>query len=136
MVVSSRRTHTVPTHLNLPDTVLSFWAFNLTARQLLIVLVGGGLSGDLWRQIAFLSASTVAGGALRLCLALVPLLVALFYAWFRAGGRPLELWLIVLVRYLLQSKRFVWRSMRTWSVQDHAEWEAPLRQDDIEGEVS
>ena len=36
------RKHTVPTHLNLPDQVLTLWSFTLTARQLLLVLVGGG----------------------------------------------------------------------------------------------
>ena len=39
------RKHIVPTHLNLPDQVLTLWSFSLTARQLLLLLVGGGIGG-------------------------------------------------------------------------------------------
>jgi len=42
------RRHIVPTHLNLPDQVLMLWSFSLTARQLLLLLVGAGIGGTLW----------------------------------------------------------------------------------------
>ena len=109
---SSTRTHTVPTHLNLPDQVLSVWSFNLTARQLLLLLVGGGLSGDLWHLLARLGSVLVVGQGIRLILTLLPLLCTLILAWYQHAGRYLEVWCIVLVRYVLRPHRFVWRTVR------------------------
>ena len=106
------RKHTVPTHLNLPDQVLTLWSFSLTARQLLLLLVGGGMSGDLWHALAFLSHDTTVGQCVRVILALLPVLLALVLAWYRYAGRPLEVWCLVLVRYLRQPRRLVWRTLR------------------------
>ena len=72
--------HIVPTHLNLPDQVLTLWSFGLTARQLLLLLVGGGISGDLWHALAFLSHDTAAGQCVRVMLALLPVLLVRFAA--------------------------------------------------------
>ncbi len=109
---SLSRTHTVPTHLNLPDQVLTLWSFGLTARQLLLLLVGSGISGDLWHALAFLSHETIVGQVARVILTLIPFLVTLVVAWYRHGGRSLEVWCLVLLRYRLQPKRFVWRTLR------------------------
>ena len=109
---SSTRTHTVPTHLNLPDQVLTVWSFNLTARQLLLLLVGGGLSGDLWHLLARLGSVLVVGQGIRLALTLLPLLCTLILAWYQHAGRYLEVWCIVLVRYVLRPHRLVWRTVR------------------------
>jgi len=109
---SPSRKHTVPTHLNLPDQVLTLWSFNLTARQLLLLLVGGGLSGDLWHALAVLGHETVVGQDVRVLLTLVPLLLALVVAWYQHAGRYLEVWCLVLLRYHLQPRRFVWRTLR------------------------
>ena len=109
---SSARTHTVPTHLNLPDQVLTVWSFSLTARQLLLLLVGGGLSGDLWHLLAALNAVPVVGQGIRLILTLLPLLCTLIFAWYQHAGRYLEVWCIVLVRYVLRPHHLVWRTVR------------------------
>ena len=109
---ASPNKHIVPTHLNLPDQVLTLWSFNLTARQLLLVLVGSGLAGDLWQSLHLLAPLALAGQVLRGLLAVFPLLVALFVAWYRYHGRYLEGWTIVLVRYWLRPRCFVWRSLR------------------------
>jgi hypothetical protein len=107
----------VPTHLNLPDQVLTLWSFSLTARQLLLLLVGAGLGGTLWQHLAVLGQYAVPGEALRLLLALVPFLLALIIACYQYAGRSLEVWCVILVRYRLRPTRYLWRSIRTY--EDH-----------------
>ncbi len=108
------RKHIVPTHLNLPDQVLTLWSFSLTARQLLLLLVGGGIGGTIWQHLALFGHYAVAGGILRLLLSLPPFLLTLFIAWYKHAGRYLEIWMVVLVRYRLHPKRYLWRSIRIY----------------------
>ena len=110
---STSRKHTVPTHLNLPDQVLTLWSFNLTARQLLLLLVGGGISGDLWHALAVLGHAPMVVQGVRVLLALLPVVLALVVAWYQHAGRSLEVWCLVLLRYHLQPRRYVWRTLRT-----------------------
>ena len=107
------RKHIVPTHLNVPDAVLTLWSFSLTARQLLLLLLGAGLGGDLWKHQILTGGPSVAGQALRIVLALVPFLLALLLACYQYAGRYLEVWAIVLLRYSTRPKRFVWHTIRT-----------------------
>ena len=104
--------HTVPTHLKVPDTVLTIGSLSLTARQFLILLIGSSLGYNLWHQLHVFSVYAVVGTGLRVCLALVPALLALLFALVQVAGRPVEVWLFVLARYWTQSKRYVWRSVR------------------------
>jgi hypothetical protein len=130
------RKHTVPTHLNLPDQVLTLWSFTLTARQLLLLLVGGGLAGDCWHELAVFGRVALLGQGVRLLCALVPLLVALVVAYYRCAGRYLEVWCIVLVRYWLRPRLYVWRSMRTcepYLSSSVADRNAPDEEDAIPG---
>ena len=106
--------HIVPTHLNLPDQVLTLWSFSLTARQLLLLLVGGGIGGTIWQHLALFGHYAVPGEILRLLLSLPPFLLTLFIAWYRYAGRYLEVWFVVLVRYRLRPKRYLWRSIRIY----------------------
>jgi hypothetical protein len=112
--VHAPRKHIVPTHLNLPDQVLTLWSFCLTARQLLLLLVGGGIGGTLWQHLTLLGHYAVPGEVLRLLLSLPPFLLALFIAWYQHAGRYLEIWMVVLVRYRLRPKRYLWCSIRTY----------------------
>jgi PrgI family protein len=121
---STSRKHTVPTHLNLPDQVLTLWSFSLTARQLLLLLVGAGIGGDLWHALAFLGHETVAGQGVRVLLALIPVVLALVVAWYRPAGRYLEVWCLVLLRYQLRPRRFVWRTLR--ACQPHLPSHGPM----------
>jgi hypothetical protein len=89
------RRHIVPTHLNLPDQVLTLWSFSLTARQLLLLLVGAGLGGTIWQHLAVLGQYAVPGQALRLLLALLPFLLTLFVACYQYAGRSLEVWCVI-----------------------------------------
>ena len=110
--IHSPRKHIVPTHLNLPDQVLSLWSFSLSARQLLLLLVGAGFGGTVWQHLALLGHHALVGLALRLLLALMPFLLLAVLACYQYAGRYLEVWLIVLVRYCLRPKRYPWRSIR------------------------
>jgi hypothetical protein len=116
--VSLPRKHTVPTHLNLPDQVLTLWSFSLTARALLLLLVGGGIGGTVWQHLTVLGHSAVPGEIVRLLLSLPPFLLTLFIAWYQHAGRYLEVWFVVLVRYWvrywLRPKRYLWRSIRSY----------------------
>jgi len=108
------RKHIVPTHLNLPDQVRMLWSFSLSARALLLLLVGAGIGGTVWQHLAVLGHHAVPGEILRLLLALLPFLLVLVLACYQCAGRHLEVWLIVLVRYQLRPKRYLWRSVRLY----------------------
>jgi hypothetical protein len=110
--IHTPRKHIVPTHLNLPDQVLTLWSFSLSARQLLLLLVGAGLGGTVWQHLAILGHHALAGQAVRLVVALLPFLLLAVVACYQYAGRYLEVWLIVLLRYQLRPKRYLWRSIR------------------------
>src|SRR5512135_902428 len=88
--VHTPRKHTVPTHLQMPDQVLTWWSFSLSARQLLLLLVGCGLGGTLFQHLAVLGHEGMPGEVLRLLLSLLPFLLAILLAWYQYAGRYLE----------------------------------------------
>jgi len=104
----------VPTHLNLPDQVLTLWSFSLTARQLLLLLVGGGIGGAIWQHLALFGHFAVPGEIVRLLLSLPLFLLTFFIAWYQYAGRYIEVWLVVMLRYQLRPKRYLWRSIRIY----------------------
>ncbi len=112
MTIHTPRKHIVPTHLNLPDQVLTLWSFSLSARQLLLLLVGAGIGGTVWQHLAPLGHHALIGQALRLLVALVPFLLVMLLACYQYAGRYLEVWLIVFVSYYLRPRRYLWRSIR------------------------
>jgi hypothetical protein len=112
--IHTPRKHIVPTHLNLPDQVLTLWSFSLSVRALLLLLVGAGIGGTIWQHLAVLGHHAVPGEILRLLLALLPFLLVLVLACYQHAGRYLEVWLIVLVRYQLHPKRYLWHSVRAY----------------------
>ncbi len=100
--------HKVPTHMNLPDKVV----FGLTARQLLLLLVGCSLGYNLWLHLGVLDTLALPGQVLRIALALVPAVCAATLALISVADRPLEVWFLVLVRYWQRPRIYVWRSLR------------------------
>lgn len=100
--------HKVPTHMRLPDKVV----FGLTARQLLILLIGGSASYDLWLQLHALNPFTALGLMVRVAIAVLPVALAAALALISVAGRPLEIWLLVLFHYWQQPRTYVWRSRR------------------------
>jgi PrgI family protein len=101
-------TYKVPTHMNLPDKVV----FGLTARQLLLLLVGCSLGYNLWLHLGALEALALPGQVVRIALALVPAVCAATLALISVADRPLEVWFLVLVRYWQRPRIYVWRSLR------------------------
>ena len=108
MQVTHQVTHKVPTHMSLPDKVV----FGLTARQLLLLLIGCSLGYNLWLHLGALEAFDLVGQVLRIGLALVPAGVATALALISVADRPLEVWLLVLVRYWQRPRVYLWRSVR------------------------
>src|SRR5713101_3543719 len=101
--------HKVPTHMSMPDKVV----FGLTARQLLILLIGCSASYDLWLQLHMLNPYTALGLIARVGMAVLPAVVATALALISVAGRPLEAWSLVLFRYWQRPQTYVWRSVRT-----------------------
>jgi hypothetical protein len=131
--IHTPRKHIVPTHLNLPDQVLTLWSLSLSARQLLLLLVGAGLGGTAWQHLAILAHHALLGQAVRLLVALVPFLLLTLLACYQYAGRYLEVWLIVLVRYHLRPKRYLWRSIRHFEPHLYpvtSGWDAPEREEE------
>src|SRR5713226_9179575 len=108
--------HKVPTHMSMPDKVV----FGLTARQLLILLIGCSASYDLWLQLHALNPYTALGLIVRVGIAVLPAVVATALALISVAGRPLEVWSLVLFRYWQQPQTYVWRSVRTQQQEDRA----------------
>ena len=100
--------HKVPTHMNLPDKVV----FGLTARQLLLLLIGCSLGYNLWLHLGALEALALPGQVLRIGMALIPAAIAAFLALISVADRPLEVWFLVLVRYWQRPRVYLWRSLR------------------------
>jgi len=101
--------HKVPTHMSMPDKVV----FGLTARQLLILLIGCSASYDLWLQLHALNPYTALGLIARLGITVLPAVAATALALISVAGRTLEAWSLVLFRYWQQPQTYVWRSVRT-----------------------
>jgi hypothetical protein len=108
MQATHQVTHKVPTHMSLPDKVV----FGLTARQLLLLLIGCSLGYNLWLHLGALVAFALIGQVLRIAITLIPAGVAAALALISVADRPLEVWLLVLVRYWQRPRVYLWRSLR------------------------
>ncbi len=103
----------IPTHLNVPDKILSVWGWGITVRQLLFLLLAWSAVANTWVRLgAHLAMLGTAGVALHLAAAAIPGIILLIVAFKQVAGRPLEVWLLVLLRYWLQPKVYLWRSIR------------------------
>jgi hypothetical protein len=116
MAVMLRRTHVVPTHLHTPETAFSIGSVGISVRQFLVLLIGSAISYDLWLHLVAL-AGLPGGQIVRLLTALVPVSLTLAIAFLKIAGRPLETWLLVLLRFWGRPRRLVWRSVyfQEWS---------------------
>ena len=108
MQATHQVTHKVPTHMSLPDRVV----FGLTARQLLLLLIGCSLGYNLWLHLGALEAFALLGQVLRIAITLTPAGVAAALALISIADRPLEVWLLVLVRYWQRPRVYLLRSLR------------------------
>jgi hypothetical protein len=113
--------HQIPTHLNVPDKILSVWGFGITVRQLLILLMAWSAVANTWVRLgALLAMLGTPGVVLHVAAAAIPGIILLFVAFKQVAGRHLEVWLLVLLRYWLQPKVYLWRSVRGERAGAHA----------------
>jgi hypothetical protein len=108
MQVTHQVTHKVPTHMSLPDKVV----FGLTARQLLLLLIGCSLGYNIWLHLGVLETLALPGQVLRMAITLIPAGAAAVLALISVADRPLEVWLLVLVRYWQRPRVYLWCSLR------------------------
>jgi hypothetical protein len=111
----TQRRHQIPTHLQVPDKILSIWGKGITVRQLLILLTGWSVGTQIWVHLARLSLISPVGSLLRLVLIGACALLTLVVAFKQIAGRPLEVWLLILLRFWQIPTVWVWRSTR-WDV--------------------
>jgi hypothetical protein len=93
------RRHEIPTHLDVEDRLL----LGLPARRALALLAGLAFAYSLWHQWPG------APEALRAGLAAACVLVAAAAAFVRPGGRGLETWALLALRYAACRRPSVWR---------------------------
>lgn len=100
-----------PARLSVEDQLLSIGPFSLTLRQGFVLTIGACLAANLWRWSAALAEWQEPGLLLRICLAALPVLLALGWSVIRPADRYLEDWSVILLRYLSQPRQYRWASM-------------------------
>ncbi len=109
--------------MRFPDKVV----FGLTARQLLILLIGCSASYDVWLQLHALNPHHVLLLILRVSIAGLPTAAAAALALILVASRPLEVWLLVLFRYWQQPRVYLWRSLRTLPHEEDLDTDGGMR---------
>lgn len=99
--------HEIPTHLEVADKLV----FGLTARQALVIGLGLCL-GYVGFQQTHLTLSALGDWSLPLPLrmgsGLLPVAGGVLLAWFHPLDRPLEVWVLVWLRYQTMPKIYLW----------------------------
>ncbi len=111
----ARPRHKIPTHLKVTDKVLLLpvLGIGMTARQFLILLIGGSTSYSLWLHLFWMEHwYTPFGSLLHWITVLLIACATLALALAHVEGRPLEEWLVVLLFYWRMPRVYVWRSVR------------------------
>lgn len=92
------RTHEVPNHLNVQDTLF----LGLSARQVATFMAFASPAYGVWDQ--FSAVPVAARGSL----ALLVLLAGLAFTFIQPGGRPLDEWAFALSAFLVTPSRLRW----------------------------
>ena len=92
------RTHEVPNHLNVEDTLF----LGLTARQVATFMAFASPAYGIWDQL------TVAPTPVRGALAGLLLLVGIGFALVQLGNRPLDEWVFAILARAVTSRRLRW----------------------------
>ena len=92
---------------------------SLTLRQAFLLTLFGSLTLDLWRGSTILATWGGIGLVVRLVLAALPAGVGLVWAFVSLAGRDLEDWGLILLRYLIQPKRYQWQCLQDQCVPSH-----------------
>ncbi|GER88953.1 hypothetical protein KDW_31150 [Dictyobacter vulcani] len=102
----------IPTHLNVPDRIaipLLGITFHVTVRQGLIFLVGWSTAFQLWGHLEGLSSAGSAGYVTRLFVVAFLVLATFVVATLQVGGRYLEVWTVLLLRYHRHPRVSLWQ---------------------------
>jgi hypothetical protein len=100
--------HTVPTHLS-GDSVVSVGTLDLSARQVIMLLVGGSLAVTLWqRTTALMMVWPPVGLVLHWAMLLLLLGSVVLLTFGNAAGRSLDVWLFVWLAYLTRARILLW----------------------------
>jgi hypothetical protein len=110
------RTHEVPNHLNVEDTLFG----GLTARQAATFIAFASPAYGLYDQL------TVAPLVVRGALAALILTIGIAFTFVQPGRRPLDEWAFALFAYLVSPRRLGWRlaepDVREWRVRTPSGW--------------
>jgi hypothetical protein len=104
----------IPTHLTVPDQLalpLLGFTVSVTMRQGLILLVGGSLSFHLWQRLSGLAEASPAVAILRLLVVGLLMVLTLLWTICTIAGRPLEDWLLILLRYYRLPRVYLWQPL-------------------------
>jgi len=110
------RTHEVPNHLNVEDTLF----LGLTARQLATFVAFASPAYGLWDQF------TLAPVPVRAGLAATVLLIGIVFTFVQPGDRPLDEWAFAVFAFATTPRRLSWRrpepDPREWRVGGPSGW--------------
>jgi hypothetical protein len=110
------RTHEVPNHLNVQDTLF----FGLSAKQVATFIAFASPAYGIWDQL------TIAPVLVRGSLAAMVLLAGLAFSVIQPGGRPLEEWAFAALAYIVTPRRLRWcrpeADQREWCVASSTGW--------------
>ena len=104
------RTHEVPNHLNVQDTLF----LGLSARQVATFMAFASPAYGLWDQL------TLAPVGVRGSLAVLVLLLGAAFTLIQPGGRPLEEWAFAAFAYVVTPRQLRWSRPEA----DPREWQA------------
>lgn len=110
------RTHEVPNHLNVQDTLF----LGLTARQVATFMAFASPAYGLWDQL------TIAPAQVRAALAGLMLLAGVAFTLLQPGGRPLDEWAFAVFAYAVTPRRLRWLppepDPREWCLKGPSGW--------------
>lgn len=110
------RTHEVPNHLNVQDTLF----FGLSARQVATFMAFASPAYGIWDQLTIVP--VVARGPL----ALFVVIAGLAFTFIQPRGRPLEEWAFAMFAFAVAPKRLRWVrpevDPQTWCVGGSSGW--------------
>ena len=92
------RTHEVPNHLNVQDTLF----LGLTARQVATFMAFASPAYGIWDQL------TIAPVAVRGALAALVVLAGIAFTLVQPGGRPLDEWAFAVAAHAVSPRRLRW----------------------------
>ncbi len=110
------RTHEVPNHLNVQDTLF----LGLTARQVATFMAFASPAYGIWDQL------TIAPLVVRGALAALVLVAGIAFTLIQPGGRPLDEWAFAVFAYAVSPRRLRWcrpeADPREWCLGGSSGW--------------